>query len=237
MNDSIRLEVHDAADLGRVDLEAVGRSVLGGSVTILRRAFDAERMDAVRGEVLAWQARTAESNPDRLSAAESYWRRDVNTPSQTPHLFETFCFVLDPGRDDALTGAVRPLFTGMQQIWERLTGQEAAIAPQPGGAALRPQIIHYPVGGGHFDWHVHALEPQRIGLIVGLSKHGRDFDEGGTVFRGAADAEPLDTTLDHDLGDVCLFRYDLEHAVSVVDGGRDLAWGDSGRWTAVLPLI
>lgn len=221
------------ASLGK-ELDGVGKSVLDGHIVILKEVFTEELMDRCKATLLDWQASNLATNPDRLKAGESWWRRDVNPPSKTPHLFETFCLVFSDDNSKEF-GELKSVFGTMEELWEALLASFSLGNPVAEGQSLRPQAIHYPRGGGFFDWHVHDLAPQGIGLIVGLSKQGRDFATGGTLFR---DCEgELDTSDLHDIGDVCLFRYDLEHAVGTVDPSRDLEWGATGRWTLVLPVM
>jgi hypothetical protein len=69
-------------------------------------------------------------------------------------------------------------------------------------------------------------------MILALSELGVDFRSGGCEFRtpfGLIDASPY-----HDIGDVCLFRYDLPHRVSAVDADRERRWDGSGRWTLLI---
>ena len=97
------------------------------------------------------------------------------------------------------------------------------------------QILHYPRGGGFLDWHDHPRQPVNYGLIVNLSKRGRDFDHGAT--------EIIDQTgatirvEDHcDIGDLVVFRYDLKHRVAPCDPEHDLCFDTAGRWTAIMPI-
>jgi hypothetical protein len=92
--------------------------------------------------------------------------------------------------------------------------------------------MQYPAGGGCFGWHQHKLEPTKIGLILALSEIGVDFRSGGSEFEtpfGVVDATPY-----HDIGDVCLFRYDMRHRVAPVDPERQRRWDGSGRWTVLI---
>ena len=45
------------------------------------------------------------------------------------------------------------------------------------------QVIHYPVGGGFFAEHQHTRYPTNYGIILTLSRKGRDFNTGVTNFR------------------------------------------------------
>ena len=62
------------------------------------------------------------------------------------------------------------------------------------GQKLHPQIIQYPAGGGMFGRHQHPLEPQRVGLILGISERGADFKTGATDFE--VDGEDIGTDLE-----------------------------------------
>ncbi len=206
---------------------------MGGDIVVLKRVFPESLMDSCKATLLDWQSKHPASDPERLETNAHWWRRDVNPPSKTKHLFETFCFVFD-GRKDSLA-EVATVFERMDAIWRALTSRTETMQTGDKGGMLRPQVIHYPRGGGFFDWHCHDLEPQGIGLIVGMSKYGRDFTAGGTKFR--LGSSELDTTSAHDIGDICLFRYDLDHAVGDVDRDYPLEWGGTGRWTMVSPLM
>ncbi|MEQ8390864.1 MAG: hypothetical protein RIB30_07705 [Thalassospira sp.] len=216
------------------ELSAVGNKVMDGTIVILKNVFPDTLMDHCKGVLLDWQSTTKETNPERLVSGESWWRRDINPPSKTPHLFETFCFVFSDNTTKELD-PLKQVFEEMAQIWEGLLPEFRQNNPEKAGSKLRPQAIHYPRGGGFFDWHVHDLAPQGIGLITGFSRQGRDFDAGGTLFRNESGC--LDTSDIHDIGDICLFRYDLEHAVGIVDASSNLEWGGTGRWTMVLPMM
>ena len=145
-------------------LTEVARTVMGGDIVILKRVYPESLMDRCKAALLDWQSKHPASNPERLETDTHWWRRDVDPPSKSRHLFETFCFVFD-GRKDSL----------------------AEVAA------------------------------------------------GSTKFRlGKAE---LDTTSAHDIGDICLFRYDLDHAVGDVDRDYPLERGGTGRWTMVLPLM
>ena len=215
------------------ELKAVSADVMAGNVVVLKQVFPEAVMDRCKATLLTWQAEHPESNPERLQVNAHWWRRDINPPSKTKHLFETFCFVFK-GEKDSLS-QIEVVFEDMGAIWRALTGRTETMAMGAGGKVLRPQAIHYPRVGGFFDWHIHELAPQGIGLILGLSKGGRDFESGGTRFR--ADGQELDSVKAHDIGDICLFRYDVGHSVGEVDGNYPLEWGGTGRWTMVLPLM
>ena len=45
---------------------------------------------------------------------------------------------------------------------------------------IRLQVIHYPIGGGFFGLHRHNRYPTNYGIILNLSKRGKDFISGET---------------------------------------------------------
>lgn len=121
------------------------------------------------------------------------------------------------------------VFSPMLKYWNSKTGRDIYWDDK----RLRPQIIHYPRGGGFFGVHEHELEPQRLGLIVNLSEKGVDYTEGNTIFyppRSRA-VEP-----EQRIGTLTTFKYDIPHSVSACDpGGKLELQAPSGRWVAVLP--
>ena len=232
--ETVQLDWDKSIDQIEKDLNEIGQEVLNGSIVILKNVFTIEKMDECKKIILEWQNQEPESNPDRLTTNKNWWRRDVNPPSKTPHLFETFCFIFSEQTSDDFK-PIEKVFQFMEKIWKRLISSIHSEISQNSESKFRPQVIHYPSGGGYFDWHGHDLIPQGIGMIVGMSKQHRDFETGGTLFRNGN--SELDTTDLLDIGDICLFRYDLEHSVGLVDETKELVWGDSGRWTMVLPMM
>ena len=107
-----------------------------------------------------------------------------------------------------------------------------------------PQIIHYPTGGGHFDWHNHPLYPETYGICICLSKTNvdesriRDFGcmgKGQMLFKGKDKIFSGEGQID--IGDMVIFKYDLPHCVTPCDHLQDLTIGDCGHWMAISPLL
>ena len=100
----------------------------------------------------------------------------------------------------------------------------------------RFQVIHYPKGGGFFDWHQHPRFPVNFGMILNLSGKGIEFNDGATeiVSRNGKVIRVEDFS---DKGDLILFRYDLKHRVAPCDQNHDLCFDSNGRWTAILPIF
>lgn len=124
--------------------------------------------------------------------------------------------------------------TPMADLQNAVTGNKAGFEPDADGLYLRPQILHYLSGGGHFASHVHPYLPQRIGLIVAMSQRGRDYGTGGACFE--FDGQVIDLEGRHDIGDIALFRYDVTHCIKATDPDAPLDWASPrGRWTMTLP--
>jgi len=107
------------------------------------------------------------------------------------------------------------------------------VAPDtfPSGTAYRPQIIHYPVGGGYFDWHSHPRHPVNYGLIANLSNQP-DHTSGNTeIIDDNGNLVKIEDHL-HDRA-LVLFRYDLKHRVAPA---KQLTFGTNGKWSAILPI-
>ena len=100
----------------------------------------------------------------------------------------------------------------------------------------RVQVIHYPVGGGFFANHRHPRQPTNYGLILNLSKRGRDFIKGSTNFYYKKKIINLEKT-EINQGDLILFRYDLKHFITPIDPNENLSFNLKGRWTLVMPIF
>ena len=99
----------------------------------------------------------------------------------------------------------------------------------------RLQFIHYPKGGGWFDWHQHPRYPVNYGLILNLTERGKNFDIGSTEIE-LENGDVISVEDIANIGDLILFRYDLRHRVSPCNPYDDLVFDANGRWTAILPI-
>jgi hypothetical protein len=219
------------ADLDDASLiDALGE----GRVVILKGAFPPDEMIVLRDAAMRWAREEPEfadgRSPDETPTLNYHRFDDGTHPSAFPHIFHQYGLnALDdlPAyfRDPAAT--VTAVLTDLQN---RVAQTSWDVSPQ----GLRTKILHYPRGGGFLTKHVHQLEPQRVGLILSLSRVGVDAS-GGTTFETPAGT--VDTSAYHDIGDVAMFRYDLQHAVEAVDPGVPLDWdADTGKWSVVLEL-
>jgi len=208
------------------------RLIAGGGLVLLKGAFPTELLRNILEKVFAWGQECGSQRESEVS----FHRIDNRPPqSQTSHAFHAYNFQL---RREAISAEmdklIRPIFTAMGNLQNAIAGTQASYEPDAAGQFFHPQIIQYPSGGGFFDEHVHPLEPQRVGLILGLSEKGLDFKEGGTCFRVKEGNHSFEDS--HAMGDIILFRYDLPHWITPIDHDEPLDWcRQAGRWTMVLP--
>ena len=216
---------------------AVYRTVMSGTIVILKGAVSPAECRGARDAVFAW-GQVAPSTLDHPYKV----RRNVHNASYLPprsearYIFHGYEFYLDESEFE-VNDAVRPIFTRLQQIYHGLTNDNHGFAPGADDYALQPQCIQYPQGGGFFQEHFHDIAPQQIGLILAASEIGVDYEVGAVRFRKHARGEWINTEGHHRIGDVCLFRYDMPHDITPVDPNLPLDWSkNSGRWSFVLPI-
>ena len=223
--------------------ESIFSKVTDRSIVILKDVFPPEQIADVRRTVHQWGQKTPVTNPENPTTS---WHRVDDNPakSQTKHRFTGYMFSVDQnenlvidqnGQDLGLNETLMPCFKALGEFQSKLTKTQMTFSPVGTGHKLQPQIIHYPVGGGFFDQHVHSLEPQKVGLILGLSQQGKDFKTGGTRFKLGDEWVSVEGHMN--MGDITIFKYDLVHDVSIVDKDEKLDWSsERGRWTMVIPF-
>ncbi len=212
------------------DMSRVMKEALEGDpdLVVVRKFMGADACDDMRN----LSHDLMRTLPNRAAQGPYFFSFDVlpqNT--QTQRIFRTL--QVEWNDEFEIDNAFKRVFDQM------LTFQRACIIDtkklNEDNKIVRPQIIHYPTGGGFFDWHEHPRLPTNYGMILNLSKHGRDFNVGATeVVTGNGDVVKLE---DHvDIGDLILFKYDLKHRVAPCDPDEDLVFNAQGRWTAILPI-
>ncbi len=227
--------IKDGAISAVVSYAEIARLLAEGRIVILKGVFPPDMMLDYRRAVTRWRDSTPpyphgqspNSTPD-----VNYHRADTGIiKSAIPHVFQQYGFNT-PERLETYVG--RPT----QWLADLMLGLQNNVAGTSFDISLtgmRVKLLHYPAGGGFLTEHQHPLEPQRVGLITSLSRIGADFNTGGTSFRTPFGR--VDTTAQHDIGDIILFRYDLPHAVTPVDEGREIDWrSEAGKWSFVLDL-
>lgn len=218
-----------------VSFDEITSLVFEGRIVILKKVFNAGMMLNFRRQLVDWWKNT-EPFPHGKSpntAPEINYHRidDGVIKSVCPHIFHQFGLNSPGNLTNDLGQAAQIIAESMKDLQNKVAETNFDISL----AGLRLKVLQYPLGGGFLAEHSHPLEPQRIGLITGLSQIGKDFTTGGTFFHTPFGR--VDTLAQHDIGDVILFRYDLPHAVAAVDEEKPLDWtSEAGKWSVVLEL-
>ena len=219
-----------------IDFPQLFDLVMRKGVAVVRRAFEPESLANLRGSVHAWGL-DKDPMPAQTYVDENFHSIEggISPRQKTVHCYHAYNFNRIRSVDGGVKERLLGLFERLSVFQNRLTGQNGAFEPDQAGRKQRPQIIHYPSGGGMFGRHGHPLEPQRIGLVLGLSQRGQDFMSGATWFE--VDGRRFGTEDRHDIGDLILFRFDIPHWVTAIDQGETFdPASERGRWTAVLPF-
>ena len=93
--------------------------------------------------------------------------------------------------------------------------------------------MHYPRGGGYFNWHSHNRYPTNYAIIITLTKKGKNFTKGDANFIIDKKKFSLEKFKISE-GDLILFRYDLLHSISTVDPKANMIFDKNGRWSLVM---
>ena len=206
-----------------------------GKIVILKNVFDRAAMTDFRRAVTGW-CKSTPPYPHGVAPSTTPTRNyhrvdDGRIASSLPHVFHQVCFNNLEALDGEVGQQARSIVGMMRNFQNRVAGTKFDFSP----TGLRVKVLRYPNGGGYLAEHMHPLEPQRIGLILSLSRVGHDFVRGGTTFQTPFGF--VDTNEDHDIGDVIVFRYDLAHGVKAVDPEKEIDWkSESGKWTVLLEL-
>jgi hypothetical protein len=216
--------------------EIYGR-LMEKDIVIIKGVFPAEEALRLRDLTFAWgRAQSAVAPKDfyqRSKVNGFYQQQGVSKIQKTLHYYRTHNLNnYDDLNSPELKGLLSRFFTPLRDFYNGLTGNQADFTGSD--KIIHPEIIHYPSGGGFFAKHFHALDPQRVGVIVSLSRRGEDYQTGGTGFE--VEGETVETEGHHDVGDIALFRYDLGHWVSPCDLEEAMnRESPKGRWTLILP--
>jgi len=209
--------------------------VMEHHVAVLRNVFPKEMLRDLRNAAHSWGASTPITPPQTYDDNNYHAIEAGISPRQkTLHSYHGYNFNRPEQLPSELSEKLLTVYEPLLAFQNSLTQKSATFMNDSAGRRARPQLIQYPRGGGMFGRHLHALEPQRIGLILGLSERGVDFHTGGTHFDvKGADVGSEDV---HDIGDMLLFKFDIPHWIVPVDMSQPCDFAlPSGRWTAVLP--
>ena len=231
----IEASVQDQAIQTQFQDAEIAAMVSSGKVAILKGVFDPQAMIGLRDAAARWCRATPPfphgQSPSAMPTLNYHRVDDGRIVSSLPHIFHQICFNSLAELDGDIGTAVRAVTELMRDLQNRIANTKFDF----GLTGLRVKVLRYPAGGGYLSEHEHPREPQRIGLITSLSRIGDDFVTGGTTFRTPFGF--VNTNKYHDVGDIIIFRYDLAHAVRLVDVEQELTWdSDSGKWSVLLEL-
>lgn len=170
--------------------------------------------------------------PHRRESEGVFYSIDVFPQGvNTDRIFRTL--QINEPKERILGKEIIHIFSKMQEFQDKFIVNEKNIKKDQ---SRRFQIIHYPKGGGYFDWHEHPRYPVNYGLILNLSEKGVNFEEGATEII-TDEGEKVTVEKISNIGDLILFRYDLKHRVAPCDSDDDLVFDKNGRWTAIMPIF
>tara|TARA_Y100000589_G_C27109739_1_gene611692 strand:- start:542 stop:1351 length:810 start_codon:yes stop_codon:yes gene_type:complete len=185
------------------------------------------------------------SDPNRHSS--NYWSMDILPRGvQTKRIFRNFIFGNLKKRNINLDN-VSDLFEKIHNFHENIILASFNKNDKKeifNNYSYSPQIIHYPTGGGYFDWHGHPAYPETYGICVCLSNTNVDknrlkefacMGSGQMLFKVKDKIFCGENQID--IGDMVIFKYDLPHCVTPCDPFEDITIGDSGHWMAISPLL
>lgn len=211
--------------------DLVRRVMDQGEIIILKQVFDDDSLSGLRRAAHAWGQEAAPADADDFGGNYHRRRAMVSRLQQAPHVFHDYNFNRLDQTPGAFGAALLGLFEPLRHLYNALTGAEVVFGVPERGPYVHPQIIHYPSGGGFFARHWHNLLPQKLGFIVQMSKRGRDYRDGAVCFE--IDGEAFDLESRHDLGDICVWRYDHPHWVTQSSLRDKFDWdSEAGRWVA-----
>lgn len=219
-----------------IPLREIGATVMSGKIVVIKNVFaaEADNLVTLRRAVFDWGQSVAPLDQPEPRTNCHCLQAGVSKLQKTPHVYHSYNFDRISKLPADLSRQLLRYFEPLTVFQNSITGNDARLERFDNGPALHPQILQYPQGGGFFGRHHHPLTPQKIGLIVGLSRRGVDHTKGGTGFDVKEAEVNLETV--HDFGDIALFRFDTPHWVNQTDPRDNFNWDcERGRWTMVLP--
>ncbi len=216
-----------------VPAEEIVNLVKDEKIVVIKKIFPEEEMLALRREVVAWGKENAPVNQDNFKANYHCLKVKISNIQKVPHVFHDYNFNDFGALPIELKIKLSQVFECLRIFYNQLTGYDATLGVKENAPYFHPQLIQYPSGGGFFGRHSHNLLPQKIGLILSMAKYGNDYSGGGTCF--VANDKVVDLEGHHDIGDLCLFRFDIDHWVKQSPLDDKFNWDDeNGRWVATL---
>ncbi len=222
------------------DINTIAADIMqNGTVYCAKNCFAPTEIDSLRTRIFrhfAAQPHTVKNyGGENWKANYHGIEKGVSLGQKSLHYFHSYVFDDLDALPQSLHGDVKGLFTNLTTIYNGLTqSSRPLIGPHHDGRRFHLQVVQYPRGGGMFAAHTHPLEPFRMSLILGLSKRGRDFNEGAAGFE-SPDGTIIDTAGTHDIGDLLIFRVDQKHWVTPCDLKHPLdPAAQDGRWVAIM---
>jgi len=207
--------------------------VSGGKIGIIKGLFSPELIYSLKKELEQWADSVPPATADDFKGNYHSKKAKISNLQQVPHVFHDFNFNDFTILPEGLRQKLFDLFEPLRNFYNELTGYNVDFGYIQDQPYLHPQLIQYPVGGGFFGRHNHNLLPQKIGFILSLSKYGTDYEAGGTCF--AIDNEIVDIEKHHDIGDLCIWPYEVDHWVKQSPLHDQFTWDfNKGRWVATL---
>lgn len=217
-------------------IEEIRQSVLSGKIVILKNVFPEEQMVDMKSKIISWGNEVPlfphGESPGKYPNLNYHRIDDGSVPSVCPHIFHQYGFNSIEELAKEYADSISVVASDLVTIQNLIAGTSFVISE----TGLRLKVIQYPEGGAFLNQHTHPMEPQKIGLILSLSKCGKDFNTGAAAFE--TPESYIDTVKYHDIGDIIIFRYDLPHEVTPVNPQKkSIDWSSpTGKWSVVLEL-
>jgi hypothetical protein len=213
--------------------QEIAKLVSDKQIVILKNVFTENELLNLRHEVLTWGKGIEPINSDDFTQNYHSRRAKISNIQQSPHVFHDYNFNNFNTLPESLSVKLFDVFESLRVLYSELTDQHTQLGVAETGPYFHPQIIHYPLGGGFFGRHNHNLKPQIVGFILAMSKYGVDYKAGGTCFD--INGKTVDIEGLHDMGDLCLWRNDLDHWVKQSPLDDKFSWeSEKGRFVATL---
>lgn len=213
--------------------EKVVSLVMDKKIVIVKKLFSEEEMLTVRKSVVAWGKMNTPVFQEDFKTNYHCLKAKISNIQKVPHVFHDYNFNDFEILPHELKIKLNQVFECLRIFYNQLTDYDATLGIKDGAAYFHPQLIQYPSGGGFFGRHSHNLLPQKIGFILSMARYGFDYKGGGTCF--VINEEVVDLEGHQDIGDLCLFRFDVDHWVKQSPLEDKFNWDDeNGRWVATL---
>lgn len=215
------------------------KSTWKAGAEIVREFVEPEICTEVIESITTWRS-TQERHPPQSTGLGNYIVHEFGVSPRQKTLHNYIAYNLQSIQElpTPFKERVEVIFLRLHDYWCSLTGLKQDLYSRTEHHVFRPQIIQYESGRGVFGKHVHMLLPQKVGLILELSRRGVHYDIGDTHV--CRNNELLTDKFNADQGDLITFRYDLPHWIDFVDPHKEVSleedgWCKGGKWMAVLP--